>query len=150
MRQARQHEPRHRLQRSRAILAGLALLAALPLLGGTTLADPPVVVGGSGGGAFVDPVPAGSFLVGFACTLESYGPNLVVRSVRPIHGDAQGSRQRSALFGEPGGGKEIVVLAPAGFAVGGLRIKGGDRVDGFAAIFMKIEGDRLSSLGAKE
>ncbi len=48
------------------------------------------------------------------------------------------------------GGTEVVIRAKPGYAVGGLRLRGGDRVYAFRVIFMKIVGPVLNPADSYE
>lgn len=128
--------------------SGAVLLAILACLGGAIATGQAPV--GAKGPQFDDRVPSDLFLVGFAYTTEKMGPDLVIRSLQPIHGDATGkNRRRSATFGKPSG-KESVVEAPPGYAIGGLRVRSGERISGFSAIYYKIEGKTLNTKNSQE
>ena len=59
----------------------------------------------------------------------------VVTSLRPLYDGDEGTYAGN-LHGHPRG-ERYEVRAPEGFAVGGLYVKSGTRVDGFAVVFLK-------------
>lgn len=101
-------------------------------------------VGGGGGAVFEENPEGAPLLVGFRLTQN----NNHVRSLQGLY--RQGERliegQRS---GNPNG-ETTELLAKPGYAVGGLRVRGGDRVRAFKVVFMRIAGPLLSTSDAYE
>jgi hypothetical protein len=100
-----------------------------------------LLIGGGGGGKFEDnraKVP----LIGFNVTTRPVGRNLVVASVQPIYMTDHGNLA-SKVYGNPVG-KVVSLQAKPGYAVGAIVAKGGDRLDGFKVVFMRVHGGRLA------
>ena len=98
-------------------------------------------VGGGGGGPFQHTPEGGGILTGVIVTSGNYAGNHIVGSVQPIYRTPAG-RTVGPRFCNPGS-PETVVEARDGYAVGGIVAKGGDRLDGFKLVFMRLKGDRL-------
>ena len=97
--------------------------------------------GGSGGGLFEEIPRDGALLVGLDLAVGNYAGHKVVRAVLGVYMTAQG-----ILQGEPHGelGTDYVkLLAKPGYAVGAIKVRGGNRVDGLSLTFMRIREDRL-------
>ncbi|HEY1784923.1 MAG TPA: hypothetical protein VGG30_05210, partial [Pirellulales bacterium] len=97
--------------------------------------------GGAGGGVFEEIPRDGALLVGLHLAVGNYAGHLVVRAVQAVYLSSQGIVQ-----GEPHGdvGTDYVkLLAKPGYAVGAMKVRGGNRVDGLSLTFMRIRDDRL-------
>ncbi len=103
---------------------------------------PPTFFGGDRD-RFHDVAPTGGVLVGVRISTITKMGGPKVSSVQPIYrvGEKQvdGKRYGTLL------GKEARAVARAGYAVGGLNTHTGLTVDGFALVFMKVDGDRLDT-----
>jgi hypothetical protein len=105
-------------------------------------------VGGSGGGAFEVASPAPGILIGLRGTISTIDPDAIVGSVQPLFRIGY-ERREGAVQGVPGA-HEFEVVARPGYAVGAIVAKGRNRVTGFRAIFMRIEGAKLLSSDSYE
>jgi hypothetical protein len=79
-------------------------------------------------------------LTGLEFTTFDYGGHIAIRSIRGLY--------RSGVAGEVRGhpnGKVKDVLAKDGYAVGGIVVRAGDRVDGFKVVFMRLRGNALDT-----
>jgi hypothetical protein len=94
-------------------------------------------VGAATGGAFSETYPDGGILVGFDVWTGDYGPNLVIRGIRPVFQTARG-RVRGKGHGNTRGQPDAVIEAKEGYAVAALEARGADRLDGFKVLFWKI------------
>ena len=94
-------------------------------------------VGAMGGDAFDEVRPEGGILVGFDVWLADYGFNRVIGGLRAIFETANG-RIRGDSHGTTLGKPNFVIEAKPGYAVVALEARGGDRLDGFKALFWKI------------
>ncbi|MHC4251681.1 MAG: hypothetical protein ACYS9X_21375 [Planctomycetota bacterium] len=96
---------------------------------------PSGTVGGRGGGAFQDVPKVSALLAGFCLTCSNFGGNRILKSVQPIYRGPSGT-SKGGVYGGRGCGAWEIVARP-GYAVGAIRAKGGDRVDGFRIVFMR-------------
>lgn len=105
-------------------------------------------VGAPTGVEYAELPPAGGVLVGFDLWKGNFRRFLVVSGIRPIFQTATG-RVRGKTYGSEGGNL-TTVEAKDGFAVAGIEVKGGERVDQLRVAFMKINytGFNLDSVGA--
>ena len=99
------------------------------------------IFGGGGGGPFADQCAPGGCLVGLRCTTINWAGHRIIRSIQPLY-RVSGRVQAGAAHGLPNG-RIAEVLAKPGYAVGGLLVRTGHRLDGYAAVFMRVDGDRL-------
>jgi hypothetical protein len=107
----------------------------------TGLLEGPVIksayVGGSGGNEFED-VPSPRLLLrGFKYTVSDTG---CIFSLQPLYTGRQGESEGRLLGGVPASRQ---VVARAGYAVGGMIVRGTDRLNAFKVIFTRISGGRL-------
>ncbi len=93
-------------------------------------------VGGPGGGGFEDAVRAPALLVGFRLTTSWMGQATLVKAARPIYQTKDGAVE-GPWYGSPWGAS-WTVLAKPGYAVGGLRARGEQRVEHLRVVFMRI------------
>lgn len=105
-------------------------------------------VGGPTGDEYLEMAPPGAVLVGFDVWTGNYRNSLVIRGICPIF-QSGNERSRGSKYGTCSGAPTTIEPKP-GFAVGGIDAKGGVRVDGFQAIFMRINyfGFALASAGS--
>jgi hypothetical protein len=97
-------------------------------------------IGGGGGGEWEETRDGDPFLVGIKLMKENR-----LRWIQPIwEGDAYGREHGGK------GGAEVEVKAKPGYAVGGLRLRGGDRVYALRVVFMKIVGPVLNPADSYE
>ena len=97
---------------------------------------------GGPGGSSIEDLPSASVLVGFRYTTMRWSPTItIIRSLQPIYRDAE-ETVFGKIHGEPAG-KPTVVVAKNGYAVGGISVKTGVRVDGFRITFMRVVGKTL-------
>jgi len=99
------------------------------------------IFGGRGGGRFRDHGGADARLVGLQTTTINWAGHIIIRSVQPLY-RIGGEIEKGAVHGLQNG-RPISVLAKPGYAVGGLLVRTGHRVDGFAIVFMRVDQDRL-------
>lgn len=100
-----------------------------------------VLFGGGGGGEFEDRGGNGCFLVGLRHTTINWSGHAILRSIQPLYlvdhrrveGKVHGLRN----------GRPVESVAKPGYAVGGLLVRSGHRIDGYAVVFMRIAGNRL-------
>jgi tRNA A-37 threonylcarbamoyl transferase component Bud32 len=85
----------------------------------------------------------GHFLVGLALTTTTYSSSTVVGSVQPIFRKADGPDLLRSFCIGPRKDPETVFVARDGYAVGGLLVSAGSRVDGLKILFLRIKGDVL-------
>jgi hypothetical protein len=106
-------------------------------------------IGGISGDPFEDLPNPRSLLVGFNCTVVPRpGGTPVVKSVQPIY-FAGGRTVASKVYGHEEG-DTIAIEAKKGYAVAGIVAKGGDFVDGFKVIFMRIGKQSLDTTTSYE
>jgi len=91
-------------------------------------------VGGKGGGPFKDIPKDGALLVGFRMT--AIRQRHVIKSLQPIYLSKKG-RVLGGIYGRPEG-KVATFQAKAGYAVAGLRARGGGGVSALKVVFMKV------------
>ncbi len=94
-------------------------------------------VGGAWGNEFEDLSDPRCLLVGFHCTsVTPSGKTPVVKSIQPIYlGQLPAAASRAYGKAE---GEMIAIEAKKGYAVGGIVAKGGNTVDGFKVVFMRV------------
>lgn len=130
------------------VLVGLlGLLGARAVSAGPCAAPPAArlratpILGGGGGTPFEARGPGGAPLVGLRHTTIVWAGHRIIRSLQPlflVDGEIRGGEVLGRPNGEP---RET--LAKPGYAVGGLLVRAGHRVDGFALVFLRTAGDRL-------
>lgn len=100
--------------------------------------------GGRGGSEFRE-VHQDGLLVGFEVASGRYGPGiLVIRALRPIFRTPSGVKS-GKFRGRPGSNpRRVTVVAKPGYAVGGVSVRTGDRLDALQVHFMQIEAGRLN------
>ncbi len=98
-------------------------------------------VGGKGGGKLLEVPSPHQTLTGFDVTYGEMGASRVIRSVQAIY-DQQGTQVRGKTYGSANP-EHVRVEAKPGYAIGAIIARGGYRVDGFRAVFMRIKGDQL-------
>ncbi len=98
-------------------------------------------VGGKGGGEFIDVPDPQRAVVGFEVTVDDLGASRIIKSVQAIFETPQG-RVMGQPFGNPSK-ENLRMEAKPEYAVGAIEARGGDRVDGFRAIFMRRKGTQL-------
>jgi hypothetical protein len=107
------------------------------------LVDLPATFRGGDRDRFHDIAPSGGVLVGARVSyiMRAGGPK--ISSIQPIYRVGEklvdGQRQGGLL------GEETEAVAKPGYAVGAINTHTGLTVDGFAMVFMRIDGDRLDS-----
>jgi len=98
-------------------------------------------VGGDGGGAFAE-LPEDAVLVGLRYATADYSGHRIVGRLQGLYRSADGTLQDGRAIGDVGHG-EVELLAREGYAIGGLLMRGGDRIDGFEILFQRQRGRRL-------
>jgi hypothetical protein len=101
--------------------------------------------GGSGGGEFYVVGDEGGVLIGFDLWIGSYGGHTVISAICPIFQNASGV-YRGRVCGTKRGSPTTVQAYP-GYAVQGIHIRSGHRVDGIDVIFWKIDYAHLKLTG---
>lgn len=120
------------------LVAAVAVaLAAPPVMADITETE---VLGGDGGGKFRDAPEQPAWLVGFRVTTPPGGQR-ILKSMQPIY-QTDAGRVESKVYGQPAV-ESLLVEAKEGYAVAGLAVKWGTRLDGFRVIFMRKNGDVL-------
>jgi len=105
-------------------------------------------VGGSGGVEFEDvPQPTG-LLVGFKYVTAPFAAGTIVKALQPIY-LAGAKRVEGKTYGRFGGTPQEIVAKP-GYAVAGIVVRGGIRVDAFKVVFMRVGGASLDSRDSYE
>jgi len=99
------------------------------------------IFGGRGGGAYRDCGGTDARLVGLQTTIINWSGHIIIRSVQPLY-RVDGEIREGAVHGHQNR-QRTRVLAKPGYAVGGLLVRTGHRVDGFAIVFMRVDQDRL-------
>lgn len=107
-----------------------------------TRKSPPA--GGEGGGEFED-LPAAEdrpgYLVGFRYSTMNWSGHTILKSLRPLYLTAHGQKEGKAWGSNADG--EIAVRADDGYAVGGLVVRAGGRIDAVKVVFMRVHGAGL-------
>lgn len=93
--------------------------------------------GGEGGGAYEEVAGDGALLTGLVLHSGNFAGHHVIVAVQPIFRTEAGSRT-GKLHGSARPNVEKIEAAE-GYAVGGLNVNSGDRVDGLSIVFMKIK-----------
>jgi hypothetical protein len=98
-------------------------------------------VGGRGGGLFQEVAPGSGLLVGLRATISWFDGHEIIKSLVPQYrvGEATVSGR---VHGDPLGRMQETIAQP-GYAIGALVAQGGERVNGFRVVFMKVAGDAL-------
>lgn len=97
------------------------------------------VIGGGGGGPFEDRLSRRATLTGLRVFVGGWGHRTIVRGVQALFDGPEGRAKGPVRGTADGKGREI--RAEAGYAVGGLFVKYGHRVDGLAVLFLRIRPD---------
>jgi hypothetical protein len=105
-------------------------------------------VGGGGGHVFRELPDPRAILVGFRARTFHFAGNLVVKALRPVWLTGRGRREGETRGKASGRWTEIV--ARPGYAVGMLKGRGGDRLNGFRLVFMRIRGKTLDTADSYE
>jgi len=101
------------------------------------------MVGSSAGDTFYDEVKQPSYLTGVVAALGTFGNGHVILSIQGIY-ESPDAAYKPAVHGDPQRSKEEVrVEAKPGYAVAGVKVKSGDRVDGFRLVFMRKKDGKL-------
>jgi hypothetical protein len=90
---------------------------------------------------FKENLPAGSLLIGFHYSFGKWGQADVIDFLQAIYLTPTGEK-----VGPPHGKPKLplqMTRAKKGYAVGGMTIRGGATLDGFAMTFLKIDGEAL-------
>ncbi|HEX8911463.1 MAG TPA: hypothetical protein VF796_03815, partial [Humisphaera sp.] len=138
----------HAYHMGNSVAADLSLCpspgVAGPAPGGRAGAAAPArteAAGGKGGGDFEDLAPPGGVLIGL--TAHTVANNTLINRVTPIFS----TPDRGQVAGNPHGihgGDERTDVARDGYAVGGVIVGSGARIDGFSVVFMRrTAGGRL-------
>ncbi len=104
--------------------------------------------GGTGGTPFEEIPIQGALLVGLNLTEGDFAGHTILRAVQAIYLGPEG-----LLDGEPHGNfgsDHKKLLARPGYAVGGMKVSTGARIDGLALVFMRVRADRLDPDDAYE
>ena len=103
--------------------------------------EPSNVVGGDGGGRFDDATRGPGLLIGVRYSIAGSGPTAVIGSIKPMfrtpHGEVLGPIHRGRSRGA------VDLIARPGYAVGGVRAAGTNRLETLRLIFMKVNGPGL-------
>lgn len=104
--------------------------------------------GGTTGKDFEQLAGDGGFLVGIRCSVGSWAGHKVITSVAPVF--ASGTEKSLGTICGQKTKNEVSAEAKAGYAVGGIVAKTGNRLDGFKVIFMRRKGDHLDPTDSYE
>jgi hypothetical protein len=96
------------------------------------------LIGGKGGKPFREVDKDKKILVGLNFTVD----DKVIKSVQPIFRNPDGKLTHGVSHGKDNG-RKIEVLAKDGYAVGGLNVWAGDKVDGVRVVFMRVVDGKL-------
>jgi hypothetical protein len=99
-------------------------------------------VGHDSGGAFEDG-NASTLLLGFGASVRHIRGRDAISSIQAIYRSG-GKQEAGPVHGGPNGTPTIILARP-GYAVGGIFAHGGDRLDGFRVVFMRIKGRGLDT-----
>jgi len=88
---------------------------------------------GGGGERFREFAPNYAALTGLRYRTIEWAGHTILRSLQGLYGKHEGE-----TFGTSDR-KAVTIRAPEGYAVGGLVVKGGHRVDGFAVIYLRVK-----------
>ncbi len=102
--------------------------------------------GGRGGGSFDDRRSVRATLVGLRVWSAKWSGHTIVTAVQPIFGGPEGIAE-GAVHGQARGTRHTIA-SPKGYAIGGLYVRGGHRVDGLAAVFLPWSEKGLALEGA--
>jgi hypothetical protein len=91
-----------------------------------------------GGYPFEDRATGNEVLIGLRVTLGHIGPPRIIKSIEPIYS----AGMKSKTYGKPSL-QVLEVRAKPGYAVGGIKVRSGKRIDGMRVIFFRQSGDRL-------
>jgi hypothetical protein len=93
------------------------------------------IIGGPGGGAFEEALEGNPMITGFRVTVHE---KRHIKTIQALYGE-----QAGAVHGTPSADKHEILAKP-GYAVGGLQVRGADRVLAFQVVFMRIAGPVLN------
>jgi hypothetical protein len=93
------------------------------------------VLGGPGGAGFEEAPEGNRMITGLRLTVHE---KRHVKTFQAIYGEQPGE-----VHGQPSADKREILAKP-GYALGGIQVRGGDRVLAFRAVFMRISGPVLS------
>lgn len=79
--------------------------------------------------------PQGALLVGFNIGPGGFSGRTIIKSIQPVFLTGEGEKP-GEVYGQGSRGQHVV--APPGYAVGGMLVKTGDRLDAISITFMKI------------
>lgn len=96
---------------------------------------------GGGGGGYFDEGNASAMLIGVSVTTRNFAGHNVIGSVQALYQSGR-NKVSGKVHGSPNG-KPVVFVAKPGFAVAGIIAIGGDRLDGFRVVFMRVKGRKL-------
>ncbi len=107
--------------------------------GGSVAGGKTKIQGGGRDPEFSEAAPEGGLLAGFEIGLQKFGPNDVVRAMRPIF--RVGTKLKSGTQRGTVLTRVVRVVAKPGYAVGAITAKAGLTVDGMSVTFMKVTPD---------
>jgi hypothetical protein len=106
-------------------------------------AKPTVIIGGAlATESFQDAPETGGFLIGFHLGLAKLNGQQVITYLQPIYSTPDGDHE-GAAFGKLFS-KSQTVRAPAGYAIGAMKIAGDDGINSITFAFMRIDGNHLN------
>ncbi len=101
------------------------------------------ICGGGGGGEFEERFAKEPVLIGFRYGTTKWSGHRIVRALQPIFSSSSGETH-GMWHGRPGRTSSEVKARP-GYAVGGIIVKSGRRVDGMAVVFFRRRAGKLDS-----
>jgi S1-C subfamily serine protease len=104
------------------------------------------IFGGAFDPEFRDQAPQGGFLIGLELGLGKFANSDIVAAVRPIYKTADAEKKgesRGTNFLRP-----VTIKAKEGYAISGINIRAGLRVNGLRVRYMRIKGDVLDATDA--
>lgn len=103
-----------------------------------------IAVHSATGAPFNDIGPQNGLLIGFNVVTTTFFNNAeIINAIQPIY-LAAGRKRSGAVYGQAKGTPRRIE-AKSGYAVGGLVVKSGERIDGFQIIFMRTSGKKLKT-----
>jgi len=101
-------------------------------------------IGNQGGGSPFRQAPGnGSLLVGCEVTLAPFGNTMIIKSIRPIFENSDGSPRTDGQLQGIASQLPARVEAKPNYAVARIVGMAGDRIDAFYVVFMRRRGDHL-------